>query len=182
MSGTSQAGDLAVPVNPQDHIQGPSTAPVTLVEYADFECSYCGAAYPVVKDVQRQAGDQLRFVFRNFPLVQSHPHAEHAAEAAESAAAQGKFWEMHDTLFEHQHALDDDHLLQYAAELGLDQQRFDADMAQHRYAGKIEEDLEGGEESGVPGTPTFFINGVMYEGAPDPQSLLEAIREAGKRV
>lgn len=178
MNEVSQSSDLAVPVNAQDHIQGPDTAPVTLVEYADYECSYCGQAYPVVKEVQRRLGDQLRFVFRNFPLTQSHPHALQAAEAAEAAAAQGKFWEMHDQLFEHQDTLDDAHLRRYAAAIGLDEDRFDRDMAQHRYRGKIEEDMQSGMASNVPGTPTFFINGVMYQGSPDPESMVQALRQA----
>lgn len=171
-------GDLQVPVNTQDHVQGPATAPVTLVEYADYECPYSHRAYHVIKGVQRELGDQLRFVYRNFPLREIHPHAQHAAEAAEAAANQGTFWEMHDYLFEHQHALDDAHLRQYAASLGLDADRFDQDMAQHRYAGQIEDDLLGGVQSGVRGTPTLFLNGVRYEGSPDRESLVSTIREA----
>jgi NADPH:quinone reductase-like Zn-dependent oxidoreductase len=171
-------GDLRVPVTAQDHIQGPDTAPVTLVEYADYECPYSHRAYHVLKGLQRELEDQLRFVYRNFPLREIHPHAQHAAEAAEAAANQGRFWEMHDSLFEHQHALDDEHLRQYAASLGLDTDRFTLDMVQHRYAGRIEGDLFGGLQSGVRGTPTFFINGVRYEGSPDKESLLSMIREA----
>jgi protein-disulfide isomerase len=161
-----------------DHVQGPDTAPVTLVEYADYECPYSRIAYPVIKGVQRELGDKLRFVYRNFPLHEIHPHAQHAAEAAEAAASQDRFWEMHDYLFEHQHALDDEHLHQYAAALGLETEIFDQDMAQHRHAGKIERDLREGVESGVRGTPTFFINGVRYEGSYDRESLLSVIRTA----
>src|SRR5919199_5615233 len=117
---TSHGSQLPLPVAERDHIQGPSTAPVTLVEYGDYECPYCGAAHPIVKEVQRRLGDRLRFVFRHFPLTNVHPHAQHAAEAAEAAGAQGKFWAMHDTLFEHQRALDDAHLEEHAAALGLD--------------------------------------------------------------
>jgi len=171
-------GDLQVPVTAQDHVQGLTTAPVTLVEYADYECPYSRRAYHVIKGLQRELGDQLRFIYRNFPLREIHPHAQHAAEAAEGAANQGRFWEMHDSLFEHQHALDDEHLRQYAATLGLDMDAFNQDMAQHRYAGKIENDLLGGVQSGVPGTPTFFINGVRHEGNYDKESLLSAIGEA----
>ena len=173
-----QAGDLQVPITSGDHTQGPDAAPVTLVQYADYECPYSGRAYDVIKGLQRELGDQLRFVYRNFPLREIHPHAQHAAEAAEAAGAQGTFWEMHDYLFEHQHALDDAHLREYAATIGLDTELFEQDMAQHRYAGKIEDDLLGGLQSGVQGTPTFFINGVRYEGSYDKESLLGTIWEA----
>jgi protein-disulfide isomerase len=169
-------GDLRVPVTAQDHVQGPDTAPVTLVEYADYECPYSRIAYKVIKGVQRELGGQLRFVYRNFPLREIHPHAEHAAEAAEAAANQGRFWEMHDYLFEHQRALDDEHLYRHAADLGLEPEIFDQDMAQHRFAGKIERDLLDGVQSGVRGTPTFFINGLRYEGSPDRESMLSMIR------
>jgi protein-disulfide isomerase len=151
---------------------------VTLLEYADYECPYSRIAYSVIKGVQRQLGDQLRFVYRNFPLREIHPHAQHAAEAAEAAANQGRFWEMHDHLFEHQRALDDEHIYQYAAALGLEAEIFDQDMAQHRFAERIERDLRDGVQSDVPGTPTFFINDVRYEGRADLESLLSTIREA----
>src|SRR5690348_14925243 len=122
---------LTPPVGQRDHQQGPETAPVTLVEYGDYECPYCGEAYPIVKEIQRRLGERLRFVFRNFPLTQAHPHAEHAAEAAEAASEQGKFWQMHDTLFEHQQALDDAHLAQYALALGLEKETFVREMTEH---------------------------------------------------
>lgn len=170
--------DLKVPVTPEDHVQGPDTAPVTLVQYADYECPYSGRAYHVIKGLQRELGDQLRFVYRNFPLREIHPHAQHAAEAAEAASAQGKFWETHDYLFEHQRALDDAHLREYATTLSLNNQLFEQDMVQHRYAGKIEDDLLGGMQSGVQGTPTFFINAVRYDGGYDKESLLGTIWEA----
>ena len=170
-------GNLRVSVTAQDHVQGPDTAAVTLVEYADYECPYSRRAYPVVQQLQRELGDQLRFVYRNFPLRDVHPHAQHAAEAAEAAANQGTFWEMHDYLFDHQRALDDEHLRQYAELLGLDTAGYEQDMAGHRYAGRIEDDLLGGVESGVRGTPTFFINGVRHEGSHDKKSLLPAIQE-----
>src|SRR5215212_10828425 len=109
---------LTPPVSARDHSQGPADAPVTLVEYGDFECPHCGRAYPVIKEVQSALGDRLRFVFRNFPITNSHPHAQHSAEAAEAAGAQGKFWEMHDMLFEHQRGLDDHHLVEYAEQIG----------------------------------------------------------------
>jgi protein-disulfide isomerase len=173
-----QARDLRVPVTARDHIQGPDTAPVTLVEYADYECPYSRRAYHVIKGVQRELGDRLRFVYRNFPLREIHPHAQQASEAAEAAAAEGQFWEMHDYLFDHQQALDDAHLRQYAADLGLYVDRFEPDMAHHRYADRIEEDLLGGLQSGVQGTPTFFVNGMRYEGSPTKASLLAMIEAA----
>lgn len=173
-----QTRDLAVPVTSRDHVRGSETAPVTLVEYADYECPYSRRAYPAIKEVQRRLGDQLRFVYRNFPLRDRHPHAQHAAEAAEAAAHQGHFWAMHDALFEHRRALDDDHLREYAEEIGLNVAHFAEDLAEHRFAARIEEDIRGGMESGVPGTPTLFINGVRYEGKTDPESLLSTIEEA----
>ena len=123
-----EIGKLNLPVNDLDHIQGPRTAPVNLVEYGDYECPYTGQAYPIVKEIQKRLGDKLLFVFRNFPLSEIHPHAQHAAEAAEAADAQGKFWDMHDYLFEHQLALDDNHLLKYAAALGIDTDKFRKDV------------------------------------------------------
>jgi protein-disulfide isomerase len=170
---------LQVPVDEaRDHILGPSTAPATLVEYGDFECPYCGQAYPIVKQLQARFGPQLRFVFRHFPLIQVHPHAELAAEAAEAAGAQGKFWEMHDILFENQDALDVDDLVGYAVELDLDQARFLREFTGHVYAPRVLEDLIGGARSGVRGTPTFFINGVRHEGSYDFDTLFNAIEAA----
>ena len=169
---------LTVPVGPRDHVQGPPTAPVTLLEYGDYECPYCGMAYPIVKQIQMQLGDQLRFAFRNFPLTTAHPHAEQAAEAAEAAGAQGKFWEMHDTLYQHQQALEDAHLLQYARSLNLDMPRFERDLMTHAFAGRVREDFLSGLRSGVNGTPTFFINGVRHDGSYDYQTLLAAILSA----
>src|SRR5579872_2835979 len=132
---------LVLPVGERDHAQGPATATVTLVEYGDYECPHCGRAYPIVKEVQRRFGNRLRFVFRNFPLSQAHPHAEHAAEAAEAAGAPGKFWEMHDTLFEHQEALDDPHLVGYAKRLQLDLPQFEEALNEHRFAARVREDF-----------------------------------------
>jgi protein-disulfide isomerase len=136
-------------VGANDHVQGPAKAPITLVEYGDYECPYCGEAYPITKALQKRLGDKLRFVFRNFPLNQAHPHAEHAAEAAEAAGAQGKFWEMHDLLYENQDALDDEDLLRYAKALHLDVPRFVKDMEEHRYADRVREDFRSGVRSGV---------------------------------
>jgi len=148
------------------------------VEYGDYECPYCGAAYPVIKDIQAQMGEGLRFVFRNFPITSSHPHAEKAAEAAEAASAQGRFWEMHDHLYEHQEHLRGEHLHAYAQALGMDLKRFDQDLADNVYAPRVRDDFMSGVRSGVNGTPTFFINGVRYDGSHDLHSLLAAVRSA----
>src|SRR5881398_832434 len=144
MTQESATASLTPPVGERDHQQGPETAPVTLVEYGDYECPYCGEAYPIVKEIQQRLKDRLLFVFRNFPLTQSHPHAEHAAEAAEAAAAQGKFWDMHDYLFEHQLALDDNHLLKYAEMLGIDTDKFRSEMSGHIYTSMIDKSLGEG--------------------------------------
>jgi len=167
---------LTLPVGQRDHIQGLDTAPVTLVEYGDYECPYCGDAYPIIKQVQKNLGNKLRFIFRNFPITQIHPHAQHAAEAAEAAAAQNKFWEMHDYLYEHQQALDDNHLEKYASRLGLDITKFNHDMASHAYAQRVREDFLSGVRSGVNGTPTFYINGIRYNGSGDLETLLKTLR------
>jgi protein-disulfide isomerase len=174
-----EIGKLNLPVNDRDHIQGPRTASVNLVEYGDYECPYTGQAYPIVKEIQKRLGDKLLFVFRNFPLREIHPHAQHAAEAAEAAAAQGKFWDMHDYLFEHQQALDDNHLLKYAAALGIDTDKFRKEMSGHNYASQIEKSLGEGIASGVEGTPTFFINGVKHNDSWDQETLLAAINKKG---
>lgn len=155
---------LTPPVNAHDHVEGPPDAPVTLVEYGDFECSYCGMAYPIVKAAQQAMGANLRLVFRNFPLQEAHPHAERAAEAAEAAAAQGRFWEMHDTFYEHQRALGDADLVRYAAAVGLDVARFEREMTAGAYAEPVRTEFLSGVRSGVNGTPTFFINGARYDG------------------
>jgi protein-disulfide isomerase len=168
---------LTVPVSARDHVRGSLDAPVIMVEYADFQCPYCGQAYPVVKALENDLGDMLAVVFRHFPLATVHPHAQLAAEAAEAAGAQRRFWEMHDTLFEHQSRLAPDDLVAYASMLHLDEARFAQDLAEHRHAGKVREDFLSGVRSGVSGTPTFFINGLMHVGF-DPASLLAAIRHA----
>lgn len=155
---------LSLPVSIRcDHIQGRSDAPVTLVEYGDYECLYCGQAYPIVKDIQKELKDQLRFVFRNFPLTQIHTHVQQTAEAAEAAAIQKKFWDMHDLLYENQQALDYYHLVEYTSTLGLNIERFNNDLFSHVYAGRIHDDFISGVRSGVNGTHTFFINGVRYD-------------------
>jgi protein-disulfide isomerase len=147
------------------------------VEYADFECPYCGQAQPVVKALEDQLGDMLAVAFRHFPLATVHPHAQLAAEAAEAAGAQNRFWEMHDMLFAHQSRLTPDDLVMYASMLHLDATQFAQDLAGQRHAGKVREDFLSGVRSGVSGTPTFFINGVMHVGF-DPASLLAAIHHA----
>jgi protein-disulfide isomerase len=175
-----ETAELVVPVSERDHSQGPDDAPVTLVEYGDYECPYCGMAYPIIKDVQQQMGDRLRFVFRNFPITSSHPHALHAAEAAEGAGAQDKYWEMHDTLYENQDSLDDASLRGYAQQIGLDMDRFSREMAERRYEDRVREDFMSGVRSGVGGTPTFYINGTRFDGRWDGDNLLAALeRQAG---
>ncbi len=176
---TSMRAKLAVPVGPQDHARGPETAPVTLVEYGDFECPHCGAAHVTIKNIRRLMGQRLRFVFRHFPLTQIHPMAEPAAEAAEAAGAQGQFWEMHDLLFENQQMLDPESLLGFAEELGLDTEKFLRELDKGIYRERVREDFMGGVRSGVNGTPTFFINGVRYDGSWDVVPLLEALEAAG---
>jgi protein-disulfide isomerase len=170
---------LTIPVGPNDHVQGSGEAPVTLLEYGDYECPYCGAAYPIVKEVQRKLGDQLRFVFRNFPLGNMHPHATLAAEAAEVMAAEGKFWEMHDMLYEHQSALNESDLVAYAGALGVDRQRFSTELRRPAFADRVRADVSSGIRSGVNGTPTFYINEFRHNGSYDLEELLAAIRSAG---
>ncbi|HEX6557241.1 MAG TPA: thioredoxin domain-containing protein [Ktedonobacteraceae bacterium] len=174
----TQRTRLVVPVSERDHSQGPASAAVTLVQYGDYECPYTRQSTTVVRAIQQQLGDQLRFIFRNFPLTEIHPHALHAAFAAEAAASQGKFWQMHDAIFHHQHTLEDSDLEQFAAAVGLDMQQFARDMAHQRSLPHIEEDLEGGLRSGVQGTPTFFINGVLYPGSWEHDALLAALEAA----
>jgi protein-disulfide isomerase len=173
---------LTLPVTEgRDHIQGPADAAVTLVEYGDYECPYCGAAYPIIKEVQARMGERLRFVFRNFPISTSHPHAEQAAEAAEAAASQGRFWPMHDLLYENQSRLRDQDLHAYAEKLQLDVEPFDKEMADHVHAERVREDFMSGVRSGVNGTPTFYINGARHDGSYDVETLLAALERAGVR-
>ena len=169
---------LKTPVAADDHRSGPDDAPVTLVEYGDFECPYCGAAYPIVESVRRTMGARLRFVFRHFPLPQMHPHALHAAEAAEAAGAQGKFWQMHEMLFDHQDALEDADLIGYAKALHLDAKRFTSELASNVYVDRIHDQIQSGIRSGVNGTPTFFINGVRHDGTWEESDLLAALEAA----
>jgi protein-disulfide isomerase len=173
---------LSLLVDPaRDHIEGNADASVTLVEYGDYECPYCGMAYPIVKKLQSEFGDKLRFVFRNFPLADIHPHAEHAAEAAEAAAAQGKFWQMHDALYEHQKSLGDTKIKELAESLGLNGMTLLEQVHRQIFADRIEEDFESGVVSGVNGTPTFFINGQRFNGAwNDPQEFHDALEYAAR--
>jgi protein-disulfide isomerase len=179
MSRTQWGAALTMPVSEErDHVQGPADAAVTLVEYGDYQCPYCGAAYPIVKEVQARMGERLRFVFRNFPITTSHPNAEQAAEAAEAAAAQGRFWEMHDVLYENQKRLRDDDLHAYAEKLGLDLDSFDKELAEHVHAARVREDFMSGVRSGVNGTPTFYIGGARHDDSYDLETLLAALERA----
>jgi protein-disulfide isomerase len=165
---------LTLPVTDRDHIQGSPQAAVTLVEYGDYECPHCGRAYPIVEELRQNFGDRLRFVFRNFPLTQVHAHAEMAAEAAEAAGAQGRFWEMHQALFTHQNALDSAHLVQYAGRLRINAAQLGEALAAHTFRERVREDFMSGVRSGVNGTPTFFINGRRHDGPFDLEALTEA--------
>ena len=177
-NATRSRAKLSPPVGERDHIIGPEDAPVTLVEYGDYECPYCGAAQLIVKEVQAVMGNSLRFVFRHFPLTQIHPHAEVAAEAAESAGAQDRFWEMHDLLYANQHLLDPAHLVGFAEELSLDTVKFVHELRDHVHHEHIREDFASGVRSGVNGTPAFFINGFRYDGSWEFGPLLRALEDA----
>ena len=172
MTQESGTAKLTLPVGQRDHRRGPETAPVTLVEYGDYECPYCGEAYPIVKEIQRRLGNRLRFVFRNFPLTQSHPHAEQTAEAD---AGQGKFWQMHDSLFEHQQALDNVHVVRYSSALHLNDETSKREMTEHVHTHRVHEDFLSGVRSGVNGTPTFFIKGARHDDSYALETLLAAI-------
>jgi protein-disulfide isomerase len=161
-----------------DHVRGPAGARVTVVEYGDFECPSCYQAYPAVKVMLEHFGERIRFAFRHFPLVEIHPHAEMAAEAAEAAGAQKKFWTMHDMLFENQRHLKVNNLRQYAQKLELDLERYDWDMKEHAYLQRIQEHIRSGASSGVRATPTFFVNGVVTDVSFGMQSLEQAIERA----
>jgi protein-disulfide isomerase len=166
---------LTLPDPERDHTYGSANESIKLLEYGDYECPFCAEAQPIIKEIQRRLGDGLLFAFRNFPLTNIHPYAEHAAEAAEAAGAQENFWGMHDILFENQTALDDEDLAAYAAELGLDETRLIREVASSAYAPRIREDFKSGVRGGVNGTPTFFINGERYDGARDLKHLLNAL-------
>ena len=179
--GQSRLSRLVLPVGGRDHVLGPADAPTTLVEYGDYECPYCGLAHPIVKEVLHRMGPRVRFAFRNFPLAEMHPHALRAAEAAEAAGAQGKFWQMHDTLYEHQRALDEPDLLRYAERIGLDHTRFLTELSEHAWEARVREDFMTGVRSGVNGTPTFFVNGIRHDGPWDAEALVAALLASSRR-
>jgi len=166
---------LKAPLNQDDHIQGDKNAPIELVEYGDYQCTYCGDAHPTIKAIQSKMGKDLKFIFRNFPLTQTHSNAQNAALAAESSAAQGKFWEMHDILFENQDNLKEEDLYKYAEEIGLDVEKFKNDLKNKTYRDKVQTDFEGGIRSGVNSTPSFYINGEKHE-VLDEKELLNYIK------
>jgi protein-disulfide isomerase len=167
--------ELTPPLSAEDHVDGPDRAELELVMYGDFQCPYCTAAYPILKRVRDRFGPRLLFAFRHFPLREIHPDAERAAEAAEAAAAQGAFWEMHDRMYESRGALGREELIGYAAELGLDSDRVAAELDSGAYGARVQRDVDSGIASGVTGTPGFFIGGRHYSGSFDAQSLTAAL-------
>lgn len=169
---------LTPPIDANDHSTGPESAPVTLLEFGDFECPHCGRAYPVVKDVKAALGERLRVVYRHFPLTNMHEHAQMAAEAAEAAAKQGAFWEMHNHLFEHQDRLSDDDFVSYAADLDLDIDRYQRELGDRTYRDTVRKDFLSGVKSGVNGTPTFYINGTRHDSEWDHDTLLATLQAA----
>jgi protein-disulfide isomerase len=173
---------LTLPLGGRDHTLGSANAPVTLLEYGDYECPHCGAAYPIIEALRKELGDVLHFAYRHFPLAEMHRHAQVAAEAAEAAGAQGKFWDMHNALFTHQNALDNAHLVRNAGSIGLDTEVFRHQLETHAHAERVREDFMSGVRSGVNGTPTFFINGVRYDGSHDFETMFEVLTEAANAV
>jgi protein-disulfide isomerase len=169
---------LKVPITAEDHAQGPEDGEVILVEYGDYECPHCGRAYPIVQQVQKHFGKRLRLVFRNFPLSEMHPHAEAAAEVAEFAGAQGKFWEMHDRLFENQPRLGEALFLDLGEKLKLSTTALLQALEQGAFEARVRADFKGGVRSGVNGTPTFFINGHRHDGSFEFETLVSAIHRA----
>jgi protein-disulfide isomerase len=161
----SERALLTIPVGPEDHSSGPADAKLTVVEYGDYQCPYCGQAYPIVEQLRSTFADSMRFVFRNLPLADVHPNAEAAAEVAEAVALQGKFWEIHDTLFENQHDLSAQALMRYVEEVGADVKKATDEIAGGRPRQRVEADFEGAIRSGANGTPTFFVNGERYDGS-----------------
>lgn len=167
---------LSVAVGKSDHAQGPENAPVILVEYGDYQCPYCADVHSMIQSLAKTMGANLRFVFRHMPLNDVHPYAQYAAEAAEAAGAQGKFWEMHDAIYDHQSDLDSDLMHTLALTLNLDMPRFEADMEARRYRPRVKRDFMGAMRSGVAATPTFFINGERYDGNLQQRELLTALQ------
>jgi protein-disulfide isomerase len=179
MTATDPEHRLTVPIGLRDHIRGELDAPLRLVEYGDYECPYCRAAYPIVRDIERRLEGRLCFAYRHFPIVNAHPHAVRAAVAAEAAGAQGRFWPMHDQLYVTP-TLDDESLVRCAVQIGLDMRRFVDDFAEHTGLDRIREDMSIGARSGVNGTPTFFIGGFRYDGPRDVVSMTEALQRAAR--
>jgi protein-disulfide isomerase len=171
-------GRLALPVTDNDHVRGPADAPVTLVEYGDYECPYCGAAYPVVEALLAERAGVVRFAYRHFPLTNVHPHAETAAESAEAAAAHDLFWPMHGWLFTHQDRLEPPFLVRAAAGLGIDPEEVTVALSRHRYRDRVVADFASGVRSGVNGTPTFFVNGVRHDGGSGLAELIQTVDRA----
>lgn len=169
---------LSLPVTERDHVRGPEGARVTLVEYGDFECPHCGALHPIIESARKAFGGNLRFAFRHFPLRSSHPHALAAAKAAEAAAEQGRFWEMHDRLFREQARLGDEDLRRHAREIGLDPERFERSLGERAHEVRIREDLASAARSGASGTPSLFISGELYQGSLDRTELFAALARA----
>jgi protein-disulfide isomerase len=178
MTSSTQQSAPGKPDAATDHISGPSSAPVTLIEYGDFECPACRQAYPVVEAMQSHHEGRIRFVFRHFPLREVHPHAEMAAEAAEAAGAQGKFWQFHALLFAHQEILDASHFSQYAKSLGLDMPRFENELKNHVYRQRVQEHIESGNRAGVRATPAFFVDGKLVDVSFGLQRLQDAVDAA----
>jgi NhaA family Na+:H+ antiporter len=173
-----EAGNRLMPsVSERDHVQGSLDAPVVFVEYGDYECPHCLQAHSIVRELQDRLGERVCFVYRHFPIRSSHTHAQHAAEAAEAAGAQGRFWEMHNLLFENQGVLLDENLIEYARQIGLDEAQFERDLAEGRFKDRVEENFKSGVRSGVNGTPTFYINGERYDGPWDVESLVEEVEK-----
>jgi formate-nitrite transporter family protein len=168
---------LLLPIQPDDHLEGSPTARYTLVEYGDYECPACGSLFVTIRQLHAQFGDQVRLVFRHYPLSGAHPHAEQAAEAAEAAAAQGRFWEMHDLLFEHQDALRTKDLYKYSERLELDSERFRRELKERTYEDRVREDFRRGVANGVYGTPGLFINGIRHNDGLDLESILKKLKE-----
>lgn len=178
MTPSREPNCLTLPVSDRDHCQGNPTAKITLVEYGDYQCPGCQAAHYIVLLIQQQLGEQMRFVFRHFPQPDLHPEAYHAAEAAEAAASQNKFWEMHSHLLQHQSQLADSNLVEYAIALFLDVNQFLAEMASDCHLARVQADIESGIQSGVIKTPTFFINGLKHNDDQQLETLLEAVVQA----
>ena len=166
---------LLLPIHDEDHVRGPASAAFTLVEYGDYECPDCGRLFYIIRDLQASLGERLRIVYRHYPLSGIHPHAQEAAEAAEAAGAQGRFWEMHDLLFENQNALKRKDLITYSERLGLDSERFRLELKRGVYSDVVREDFRRGVQNGVYGTPGLFLNGVRHDGAWDRDTLLKEL-------